>query len=54
MAAGSWPIRLDSAQEKSCNPCGYILTDSRLCLNIYVWGLPFVFYYNVATGIWMA
>ena len=31
-----------------------ILPDSRLYLDIYVWGLPFVFYYNVATGIFSA
>lgn len=31
-----------------------ILADSRLYLNIYIWGLPFVFYYNVATGIFSA
>lgn len=31
-----------------------ILPDSRLYLNIYIWGLPFVFYYNVATGIFSA
>lgn len=31
-----------------------ILDDSRLYLHIYVLGLPFVFYYNVATGIFSA
>lgn len=31
-----------------------ILPDSKLYLNIYIWGLPFVFYYNVATGIFSA
>ena len=31
-----------------------ILEDSRLYLNIYILGLPFVFYYNVATGIFSA
>lgn len=31
-----------------------ILADSKLYLNIYIWGLPFVFYYNVATGIFSA
>lgn len=31
-----------------------ILADSRLYLDIYIWGLPFVFYYNVATGIFSA
>lgn len=31
-----------------------IFADSRLYLNIYILGLPFVFYYNVATGIFSA
>lgn len=31
-----------------------VLTDSMLYLNIYIWSLPFVFYYNVATGIFSA
>lgn len=31
-----------------------LLADSRLYLEIYVWGLPFVFLYNVATGIFSA
>lgn len=31
-----------------------IMADSRLYLNIYVLGLPFVFYYNVSTGIFSA
>ncbi len=31
-----------------------ILSSSQLYLNIYLWGLPFVFYYNVATGIFSA
>lgn len=31
-----------------------ILADSRLYLLIYTWGLPFVFFYNVATGIFSA
>lgn len=31
-----------------------IISDSRLYLDIYIWGLPFVFYYNVATGIFSA
>lgn len=31
-----------------------ILEDSKLYLNIYILGLPFVFYYNVATGIFSA
>lgn len=31
-----------------------IFNDSRLYLDIYVWGLPFVFFYNIATGIFSA
>ena len=31
-----------------------ILADSRLYLNIYILGLPFVFFYNVSTGIFSA
>ncbi|MCM1236416.1 MAG: MATE family efflux transporter [Ruminococcus flavefaciens] len=31
-----------------------LLSDSKLYLDIYVWGLPFVFFYNIATGIFSA
>ena len=31
-----------------------IYTDSALYLNIYIWGLPFLFLYNVSTGIFSA
>ncbi len=31
-----------------------VFADSRLYLDIYVWGLPFLFLYNVATGIFSA
>ncbi len=31
-----------------------ILPDSKLYLDIYIWGLPFVFFYNIATGIFSA
>lgn len=31
-----------------------ILADSELYLDIYVWGLPFLFFYNIATGIFSA
>lgn len=31
-----------------------LLADSKLYLEIYIWGLPFVFLYNVATGIFSA
>ena len=31
-----------------------VFADSALYLDIYVWGLPFVFFYNIATGIFSA
>lgn len=31
-----------------------LMDDSKLYLDIYVWGLPFVFFYNIATGIFSA
>lgn len=31
-----------------------VLADSMLYLDIYVWGLPFLFFYNVCTGIFSA
>lgn len=31
-----------------------ILPDSELYLRIYLWGLPFMFFYNIATGIFTA
>lgn len=31
-----------------------VFFDSKLYLDIYVWGLPFVFFYNIATGIFSA
>lgn len=31
-----------------------VFSDSALYLDIYVWGLPFVFFYNIATGIFSA
>ncbi len=31
-----------------------VFADSELYLDIYVWGLPFVFFYNLATGIFAA
>ena len=44
-----------------CNPLlrlirtpNELLADSKLYLDIYVWGLPFVFFYNIATGIFSA
>ena len=31
-----------------------LFDDSKLYLDIYVWGLPFVFFYNLSTGIFTA
>lgn len=31
-----------------------IMADSKLYLDIYIWGLPFLFFYNIATGIFSA
>lgn len=31
-----------------------VFSDSKLYLAIYLWGLPFVFFYNIATGIFSA
>ncbi len=31
-----------------------IYADSKLYMDIYVWGLPFIFFYNIATGIFSA
>ena len=31
-----------------------LLASSKLYLDIYIWGLPFVFFYNIATGIFSA
>lgn len=31
-----------------------IFADSKLYLDIYIWGLPFLFFYNIATGIFTA
>lgn len=30
------------------------MTDSKIYLDIYIWGLPFMFFYNIATGIFSA
>ena len=31
-----------------------LFADSKLYLDIYIWGLPFVFFYNIATGVFSA
>lgn len=30
------------------------MADSKIYLDIYIWGLPFIFFYNIATGIFSA
>lgn len=42
-----WLLRLINTPEK-------VYADSMLYLDIYIWGLPFLFFYNVATGIFSA
>lgn len=39
---------------KLINTPDNVMDDSRAYLQIYIWSLPFVFYYNVATGIFSA
>lgn len=39
---------------KLINTPEIVYHDSKVYLNIYVWGLPFVFFYNLATGIFSA
>ncbi len=31
-----------------------VFADSKIYLDIYIWGLPFVFFYNIATGVFSA
>lgn len=42
-----WLLELIRTPEK-------VLADSKLYLDIYIWGLPFLFFYNVCTGIFSA
>lgn len=42
-----WLLRLIRTPAK-------VMADSKLYLDVYVWGLPFLFYYNVCTGIFSA
>lgn len=39
---------------KLINTPDEVFSDSKLYLDIYVWSLPFVFFYNIATGIFSA
>lgn len=43
----SWLLRLIRTPQS-------VFADSALYLDIYVWGLPFVFFYNISTGIFSA
>lgn len=47
MASCHMLLRLMKTQEE-------IMPDSSLYLSIYIWGLPFLFFYNIATGIFSA
>ena len=49
----TWLIGCDSLLHLIHTP-EEVFADSRLYLDIYVWGLPFVFFYNIATGIFSA
>ena len=51
MAAG---ICLCGVLLRLINTPADVLADSQLYLDIYIWGLPFVFFYNIATGIFSA
>lgn len=39
---------------KLINTPAEAMADSKLYLEIYIWGLPFMFFYNIATGIFSA
>ena len=47
LLSSSWLLQLIHTPDK-------ILSDSRLYLKIYICGLPFLFFYNVSTGIFSA
>lgn len=47
-------LTLSTPLLKLINTPDELLADSKLYLDIYVWGLPFVFFYNVSTGIFAA
>ena len=44
---GSWLLRVIRTPEA-------IFADSKLYLDIYIWGFPFLLFYNVSTGIFSA
>jgi len=47
MIGSDWLLQL-------MNTPAEIYTDSKLYMDIYIWGLPFLFFYNLATGIFSA
>ena len=47
-------LTLSTPLLKLINTPDELLADSKLYLDIYVWSLPFVFFYNVSTGIFAA
>ena len=47
-------ITLSGSLLKLINTPDDIMADAQLYLDIYVWGLPFMFFYNIATGIFSA
>lgn len=51
MVAG---LLLDEKMLLLINTPAEVMADSALYLRIYIFGLPFVFFYNVATGIFSA
>ena len=44
----------DKLLELIKTPAGYVFENSKLYLDIYIYGLPFVFFYNISTGIFSA
>lgn len=51
MCAG---LALCGALLEKLNTPAELFADSKLYLDIYIWGLPFVFFYNIATGVFSA
>lgn len=47
-------LLFNSAMLELIHTSAEIFADSYLYLKIYIWGLPFLFFYNIATGIFSA
>ena len=47
-------LLFNSAMRELIHTSAEIFADSYLYLKIYIWGLPFLFFYNIATGIFSA